>query len=70
MRKFNVSDIDWNLEGIENDDFDNLPNELCLEIEDSYLSDCEDKNIINDAIIEMISDRYGVCCNSCVIEEV
>jgi hypothetical protein len=69
MRKFNVSDIDWDLESIQSDDYSNLPSEIELNIDDCYLSDCDDKDVVYDAIIDKLSDHYGVCCNSCVIEE-
>lgn len=68
MKKFYISDIDWDMESV-NDDYSDLPIETELNIDDCYLSDCDDKNIINDAVIEALSERYGVCLNSCVIEE-
>lgn len=50
MKKYNVFDIDWDVDDIE--DADLLPTEVIIEAEDE------------DEIADALSDEYGFCVNS------
>lgn len=66
VRFFNITDIDWDVDNEE--DFDNLPTEVAVEVDDTMVDDIDDDDEIIAYVSEYLSDTYGFCHNGFTID--